>query len=719
LGLPQCAQSAECTETFDAAACNEVEAESDPFFKKHLDLFAKPTCFSDKKWDALKLELREPDILGLPRRIFKPKMSVANWLSGALTTEVGRLVLEEFMGYDALPMAVKGSASAVQLVAYKHHHLNLELWNGADKMINLPEDKRTEEFIHSLPTGSSGKEGLFVPKFAIEEHGWELGNEHSWSKKASLDLFSKDGYTNCSSLKVADNAVCNTTGPQTGFICSEDGNKDPWSISNCTNGKFIPPPCLPLSVEKGQNQPYRVSPHCAEWLLAYPTWSTGLFEGVILNKKWNFTLNYVGQHLEAELKSRFAKKIPTIYYWWEPDPLLARYPSTFVDVACEAGTFDKEPTKATGCTYKQSKALHKIAMGSLKTIEPDLWDFFTSFQMTNEWLNDMMIDDKKKSSQAACDWLHANTEKWKPWVKNPPAPVKKQDVTTIVIIAVVSVMILCAVVIVSAKKYKEHVAGRKERIREHAAVLEFEAACREFEDREEDVRMVNKWEAGFENGKTVAQDRPDHQLVGIHTGPLKNPIFTLFVEEPAKFKPEVIFFEDDEMMMFPNIKSHRRSEDGTAAAMSYVHYLIIPKRRIYNAVSLGPADIPLLTRMMKRGMLALQDATVRKYYNDSRDMDFDASVFDKGMEHLGLFVQVHPKHSVGHLHIHCCLTNLWTVNGSTMKEKNTRLQDVIAALKTKKPRAALSLDPLRDALVVTGGEKSNVSRSAVAPVPNK
>ena len=34
------------------------------------------------------------------------------------------------------------------------------------------------------------------------------------------------------------------------------------------------------------------------------------------------------------------------------------------------------------------------------------------------------------------------------------------------------------------------------------------------------------------------------------------------------------------MMLFPNVKGHQRSVDGTAAAMSYVHMLCIPKERV-------------------------------------------------------------------------------------------------------------------------------------------
>ena len=38
------------------------------------------------------------------------------------------------------------------------------------------------------------------------------------------------------------------------------------------------------------------------------------------------------------------------------------------------------------------------------------------------------------------------------------------------------------------------------------------------------------------------------------------------------------------------------------------------------------------------------------------------------------YVHLHPQHSVGQLHLHCCLTNLWTVNGDALMYKNTRLK---------------------------------------------
>ena len=168
---------------------------------------------------------------------------------------------------------------------------------------------------------------------------------------------------------------------------------------------------------------------------------------------------------------------------------------------------------------------------------------------------------------------------------------------------------------------------------------------------------------------------------------LQNPIFTEFASETAKMRPELVFYEDDEMMIFPNNKEHTRkkqvrkdrgSTQGESAAMSYVHMLAIPKRRIYNAVSLTRDDAPLLRRMMEKAKEALMKPEAQNYYLEHKDFDLSADVLDA--EQMGFFVHCHPSHSVGHLHVHCCLRNLWTKNGALLATKNLLLRHVIAEL---------------------------------------
>jgi diadenosine tetraphosphate (Ap4A) HIT family hydrolase len=168
----------------------------------------------------------------------------------------------------------------------------------------------------------------------------------------------------------------------------------------------------------------------------------------------------------------------------------------------------------------------------------------------------------------------------------------------------------------------------------------------------------------------------------------EDPIFTLFVEADGSPKPAMVFYEDDEMLIFPNIKEHTRQlqkaadktgrnadTDGETAAMSYVHMLAIPKKRIYNAVTLTQQDVPLVQRIMVKAAEVLQESRTIDYYLRQRDLDLSEAVFD--VTQLEFFLHCHPSQSVGHLHVHCCLRNLWTKNGAILAKKNMLVRHVL------------------------------------------
>jgi hypothetical protein len=71
---------------------------------------------------------------------------------------------------------------------------------------------------------------------------------------------------------------------------------------------------------------------------------------------------------------------------------------------------------------------------------------------------------------------------------------------------------------------------------------------------------------------------------------------------------------------------------------------------------------------------------MHSYYphQDGKDFDLSADILD--VRYLDFFVHCHPHQSVGHLHIHCCLRNLWTENGRALAYKNTPVRHVLAAL---------------------------------------
>jgi hypothetical protein len=100
-----------------------------------------------------------------------------------------------------------------------------------------------------------------------------------------------------------------------------------------------------------------------------------------------------------------------------------------------------------------------------------------------------------------------------------------------------------------------------------------------------------------------------------------------------------VFFEDDEITIVPYNFSHRRHESGSAAALSFVHLLAIPKRRIYSALTLMPDHCTLLQHLMRRvsELITSHDA-VRDYYLVDKDLEISSKAFDS--HSLDFFVAI-------------------------------------------------------------------------------
>eukprot|EP00935_MAST-01C_sp_MAST-1C-sp1_P000488 g488.t1 len=87
--------------------------------------------------------------------------------------------------------------------------------------------------------------------------------------------------------------------------------------------------------------------------------------------------------------------------------------------------------------------------------------------------------------------------------------------------------------------------------------------------------------------------------------------------------------------------------------------------------------------MMSKARKLLKAEPLTRYYLESRGFDFSTEILDP--QYLEFYVHCHPTHSVGHLHIHCCLKNLRTANGRALSlmGKNMPLAQVIEALEPR------------------------------------
>jgi hypothetical protein len=85
------------------------------------------------------------------------------------------------------------------------------------------------------------------------------------------------------------------------------------------------------------------------------------------------------------------------------------------------------------------------------------------------------------------------------------------------------------------------------------------AAREKFVGNEVLLSAASSWQQGeIDGAESVSQTEScdEEKMKGMAIKPigLRNPIFTHFVEGTTKPRPEVLFYEDDEMLIFPNVK---------------------------------------------------------------------------------------------------------------------------------------------------------------------
>ena len=216
----------------------------------------------------------------------------------------------------------------------------------------------------------------------------------------------------------------------------------------------------------------------------------------------------------------------------------------------------------------------------------------------------------------------------------------------------------------------------------------------------------------FEND--ISQDHSG--LVGMvlppfpHEGTKELPLFTHIVEKgkhipglPPFIKPVIlvetskfIFLLNDKM---PYPEAYPEGKEGLAG-MALIHFFAIPTSRIYNAVSLSheKGHIELITEMqivasdylskpenrvtlsnLVKGIIAKTRADLVEKF----ERDIAPFIADQGK--IELYFHVHPKHSVGHLHMHCLAGDR---TSHIHDHKNTSAEVVLEVLRdevAKKP----------------------------------
>lgn len=293
------------------------------------------------------------------------------WESGALTTEILRLIVERGYGYptDTLP----GSSVSME-VALARNDLQViaEEWAGRS-----PAWVKAEQAgqVYALgDTVKNAEEGWWVPAYVIK------GDPARNLKPLAPELRSVDD------LKRYPQVFRDPEVPEKGrFLNSPSG----WTSETVNSQK----------------------------LKAYG-----------LDGLYNNFRSGTGAALDAEISSAIRRGQPVLFYYWSPTPLMGRYDL----VRLEEPAFDAAAwatlTDANNPNPQGSRSLPaKLSIGVSKTFHdqyPELVAMFEKVELPIDILNKAlarMSESRQKPPEAALAFLREHPEVWKAWLPTDKA----------------------------------------------------------------------------------------------------------------------------------------------------------------------------------------------------------------------------------------------------------------------------------------------------------
>lgn len=181
-------------------------------------------------------------------------------------------------------------------------------------------------------------------------------------------------------------------------------------------------------------------------------------------------------------------------------------------------------------------------------------------------------------------------------------------------------------------------------------------------------KFVNKKEAIYSG----------NNLIGMDDG---LPIYTKLVENICD-NNKILLYENDEFIFILNEKSPYEELEKESCAMSFIHFIGIPKRRIYNIVTIENDDLNLIKNMKEIAIKYFENnknKILREIFNliyckikklnisDTLKLDinmrlqFDTSItINSSGKDLEFTVNPHPYNDIGHLYMNCYLNTTRT-----------------------------------------------------------
>jgi hypothetical protein len=183
-------------------------------------------------------------------------------------------------------------------------------------------------------------------------------------------------------------------------------------------------------------------------------------------------------------------------------------------------------------------------------------------------------------------------------------------------------------------------------------------------------------------------------LKGMKCAKANVPIFTYLNDTNAR-----CLAQTDDFVLYlnaatPYVELYPDKPD--RAGMSFAHFLVVPRERIYNAATLRREDAQLVRVMREKVTAWMNDPEFRKRVGvemailytpmlttkeirEKFAYQLDRFVYDVDGSYMQFFFHVHPEHSVGHLHMHSLAMDreLLTPSYELNSDRNTPADEVL------------------------------------------
>lgn len=363
-------------------------------------------------------ELADLGITPLQRHPIHDRIVIErDWWNGHyITTEIGRILLEDAMGFPVEISDYSGSTSFDEMTAEKTD-INLEVWVSSQVGSIFQEN-----IINAGPTGIIGRVGLYFPSYMMENHS-----------SSYLELW----------RSYAREPEVTSLFPRAGTFAVDVPGRE-----------FVPPQCL-LNVTPAGCDIYGadydgflcnvtdIDPNCMTiWSFDF-TFDGAWIHQLIRNLELNWTVSHMFD-IEPSMAEAMGNQAPFIVYSWSPNEDTSLYGLqrvTFPEIspACVAnvGT-EQDGVGSVNCDF-EIQVILKIMSERMESTESlaQAAKFVRSFtlttpqqelilaQMGNLDPNPIWGADPTSTIgiELACSWVKNNTGIWRDWIVNiPPAP---------------------------------------------------------------------------------------------------------------------------------------------------------------------------------------------------------------------------------------------------------------------------------------------------------